>query len=161
MFSRISRKPNHRRARLLLATAAASLSLVGLLACDAERQLGDGTITEPSAPWINLALVEDDIYGSQVTVPANTWYFAVVVSWSADYNGDIKLSVEGTLPPGVTAVFDPPVPFTARKANYRLTVTATPEVPTTSTSLTIRAKGTGVPDATVVLPLTIGVHLTG
>jgi hypothetical protein len=149
----------HRRLLLSLMFGVITLasSMVVLLACYNEREIGDGTITEPSAPWIQLALLPDDEggWGPVVTLPANTWRYDFLASWSADYTGGIELSIEGVLPLGVTAVFDPPVPFATHKASYSLTVTATPDAPAATTNVTIRARGKGVSDATVVLQLKI------
>jgi hypothetical protein len=133
----------------------------GTGAADASATFTLAVIPESTSnePWLRLKF-EDTWGDNAVFAPqGDTWAWDFIVSWSADYSGgDIELSIEGGLPPGVTVTFDPPEKVDVRKARYTLKASATLDAPVASTKVTFRAKGKGVPDATISIPLVVERH---
>jgi hypothetical protein len=107
-----------------------------------------GTITTTSAITVALGASSGSL------TAGGTSSVAVTVSRSGSFTGAVDLSVEG-LPTGVTASITPsPVQSGVTSATVTLTAAATAAA-TTNTPLTIRAKGSGVTDATAAYALSV------
>lgn len=77
----------------------------------------------------------------------------VTLTRGGGFTGDVALSVEG-LPNGVTAT-TAPTTLTGSTVTATVTVTVSSSAPVGTDGVTIRAKGNGVQDATVLIPLTV------
>lgn len=77
----------------------------------------------------------------------------VTLTRGGGFTGDVALTVEG-LPNGVTAT-TAPTTLTGSTVTATVTVTVSSSAPIGTDGVTIRAKGTGVQDATVLIPLTV------
>lgn len=102
-----------------------------------------------SPPGICLESIPGDEF--LFTVLGDTWTWGIVVG-RLGYDGAIELTVEGNLPPKVTAWLDEP---SILKSNHQVLVSlnlrAEWDAPLGDHLITVRARGTGVPDATSVL----------
>lgn len=112
------------------------------------------TVLGPAGPpppiGVSFVPIDEFVF----TVQGDSWpWEGVFVSRSAGYAGVVELSIEG-LPPGVTATFHP-ASLDASTTTSTVTFTATADAPPGSSYPTIRAKGVGVPDATVVFWLIV------
>jgi hypothetical protein len=132
-------------ARALLATTATLAML--LAACS------DDSPTEPSpTPALDLSAAP-----SPITVHAGQSGTATLtLTRGGSYAGDVALSADG-VPEGVAATFVPAT-LTGETNQSTLTLTASAEAAAAGpVNVVLRARGTGVDDATFTLPLTVSV----
>lgn len=77
---------------------------------------------------------------------------SIPIGRSGGYEGSVALSLEGTLPEGVTATFSP---TSTAGQSALLTITSSTTTPVGLTNLVLRASGAGVSDATAAFTLQI------
>lgn len=112
------------------------------------------TLTVSAAPpshSIGLLVRADNNQVSVVQGASATW--EVIVTRGGGFAGNVDLSIEG-LPAGVTAQFVPPT-IVANVAGGALIFTAAAGATPGSTDVTIRGRAIGVPDATLVVRLSV------
>jgi hypothetical protein len=141
----ITMKPTF--SRVLLAASAALLAACG------GKSDGGGGVTPPatsisvSAGSASLSVAQSANGTSSITVGR------------VNFTGDVSLTAEG-LPTGVTAAFTP-ASLTSGATSSSLALTVTGAAATGTTSITVRARGTGVPDATTTVALTVTLGVGG
>lgn len=109
---------------------------------------GNGGTTTPT-PTIAVALS-----GSTLSVTGgSTATTTVNLTRGGGFTGNVDLTAEG-LPTGVTASFAP-ASLTGSTASSVLTLTAASTVTASTANVVVRAKGTGVTDATAPIALTV------
>jgi uncharacterized membrane protein len=112
------------------------------------------TLTIGAAPPAHSISLLIRALNNQVSVAqgeSDTW--EVIVTRGGGFAGPVDLSIEG-LPGGVTAQFAP-LTIAPGTVGSALTFTAAASAATGSTDVTIRGRATGVPDATVVVRLSV------
>ena len=123
--------------------AVAWLTAAAIAACS-----GDST-TSPNPGSVSVTVA-----GSPVTImQGQSGTVDVTVARAAPFSGAVALSLEGA-PAGVTPTFDPASVASGATASTLTLAIASSATPGTY-PLTIRAKGQGVTDATVALPLVV------
>ncbi len=115
-------------------------------------------VTPPPPTPASIALAAGS---SSLSVAQNTAGNAALTLTRTNFTGDVALTAEG-LPTGVTATFTPAsLTSGATSSSVSLAVASTAAVTSTPAQITIRARGTGVTDATTPLALTITATVTG
>jgi len=104
----------------------------------------------PPPPTGTIALAR----GSALTITqGQSATSTVTLTRGGGFTGDVALTVEG-LPNGVTAT-TAPTTLTGSTVTATVTVAVSSSAPIGTDGVTIRAKGTGVQDATVLIPVTV------
>jgi trimeric autotransporter adhesin len=108
------------------------------------------TVTTPSpSPFIGVRLNADEIWVAR----GGSRQWEAIVTRGNGFTGTVSLTIEG-LPPNVAATLTPSS-LSAGVNGSLLTLTAESGAATGTTNVTVRATGAGVPDATVVVPLSV------
>ena len=126
--------------------ALAALVIVATLGACGGSSSSDAVV-DPGSISMSLAS------SSGTIAPASTSTIAVSVGRTGSFSGPVDLSIEG-LPAGVTAAFSP-AQIAAGATTSTATLTATSAAVAGPSTLTVRAKGTGVTDRTASYGLTV------
>ncbi|HSJ65613.1 MAG TPA: hypothetical protein VK922_17105 [Gemmatimonadaceae bacterium] len=108
------------------------------------------TVSTPSpSPFIGVRLNADEIWVAR----GQSRQWEAIVTRGNGFTGTVSLTIEG-LPPNVVATLTPSS-LSAGVSGSLLILTAESGAATGTTNVTVRARGSGVPDATVVAPLSV------
>ncbi|MBC7844565.1 MAG: hypothetical protein H7099_19805 [Gemmatimonadaceae bacterium] len=135
-----------------LSRLALAASAVIITSCSAKKEI----IAPPVTAVITVTAATPTLSVAQAASGSS-----VITVGRTNFTGDVNLTAEN-LPTGVTATFTPATLASgATASSVSLTVAGTAAVTTTPVSITIRARGTGVTDATTAIALSVTATPTG
>lgn len=138
-------------ATLAPATYPLTIRAKGAGVTDATTTLGMTVAAAPPPPPSGSITLTRS--GAVTLLPGQSGTATVTLARAGGFTGDVTLSVEG-LQVGVTATVSPAT-LTANSTTATVTITTTAAAEVGTSGVTIRGKGAGIQDATVLVPLTV------